>query len=102
MKLKVKKINSVLGLMFRKKPKVPVLIKLDGHGIHTWFVFYPIRAVFLDERCIISDICWHIKPFSTYKPHHKWFNFPSAFVIESRVDDPWLPTIGEKVELEVA
>lgn len=96
MKLKVRKLGSFMGLMFRCKPKIPCSIKLNGNGIHTWFVFYPIRAVFLDVNCIITDIRWQIKPFSTYKPRA-----PPAFVIESRVDDPWLPTLGERVDVEV-
>jgi len=96
MKLKVRNLGSFRGLMFRRKPKIPVLIKLNGHGIHTWFVFYQIRAVFLDVNCIVTDVRWHLKPFSAYKPRA-----PPAFVIESRVDDPWLPTLGERVDLEV-
>ena len=96
MKLKVRKLGALRGLMFRPKPKIPVLIKLNGHGIHTWFVFYPIRAVFLDQDCIIIDIRWGLQPFVTYKPRT-----PPAFVIESRVDDPWLPTLGERADLEV-
>lgn len=95
MKLKVKKLGP-FGLMFRPKPKIPVLVALDGHGIHTWFVFYPIRAVFLDVNCVIIAIRWYIEPFSVFKPHT-----PPAFVIESDVDDPWCPALGGKVELEV-
>jgi len=96
MKLKVKKLGSFRGLMFRRRPKIPVFIAFDGKGIHTWFVFYPIRVVFLDTNCIVTDIRWRIKPFSTYRSR-----IPSAFVIESRVDDSWLPTLGERVDLEI-
>jgi len=96
MKLKVRKLGSYRGLCFRRRPKLPCLIKLDGHGIHTWFVFYPIRAVFLDVNCVIIAIRWYIKPFSVFKPRT-----PPAFVIESDVDDSWRPALGEKVELEI-
>jgi len=113
MKLKVKKLGP-FGLMFRPKPKIPVLVALDGHGITTWFVFYPIRAVFLDKDYVIIDVRWQIKPFSIYRPRilsmhesiclkpYKPQYISPAFVIESRVNDSWLPALGERVDLEIA
>ena len=98
MKLKVRKLGSFRGLMFRRKPKVPVLITLNGQGIHTWFVFYPIDCVFLDVNGIALEKKFRIRPFSTYTPRR-----PASFVVEFPSDNSIVQNIsvGKRLDLEV-
>jgi len=68
-KLKVRRVNSIRGLMFRRKPTIPVLLKIPdgrffkGNYVHTWFVFYPIDAAFIDQNKNVIGIS-RLKPFS--------------------------------------
>ena len=98
MKLKVKKLGSLRGLMFRRKPKIPVLIKLVGHGVHTRFVFYSIDCIFLDRNCIVLEKKHEISPFSIYNPI-----CPASFVLEFPSGNSVVQNISasERIDLEV-
>jgi len=98
-KLEVRRINSIRGLMFRRRPIVPVLLKIPngrfikGNGIHTWFVFYPIDVVFVRENGDIIGML-RLKPFSSR-------NLPrqTRYVIEAPVGQLSVG-VGDTVEFE--
>jgi len=55
-------------LMLRRKIKKPILFVFPrssrlGSAIHSFFVFTPFDAVFLDERKRIIDVRSDVKPF---------------------------------------
>jgi len=96
MKLKVKKLSG-FGLVFRRKQKLPVLLKRVGRGsITTWFVFHRIDLVFLDVNGVVVDIRWNLKPFSTYKPPRNY-----SFVLEFPAGEAQNVVMGSRLELEV-
>ena len=68
------------GLMFRKKPKKMLLVlKNQGRieaGIHSFFVFFPFDAVWLDENWKIVDLKT-VRPFSFKTPRK-----PAKYVLE--------------------
>jgi len=97
MKLKVKKLGSFRGLMFRRKQKLPCLLfSLSSKGIHTWFVFYPIDAIFLDINGVVRSKVSYLKPFSIHNPGHRF-----SFVVEFPAGGAKDITIGDRLELEV-
>ncbi|GEM_PF-1355308 len=70
-----------LGLMFRRSiPKdSAILLSMDGADcIHSFFVFFKFRAVFLDENFRVVEECV-MKPFRIKKVKAKW-------VLEMNVD----------------
>ena len=62
--IKAKKCNffqMFRGLMFRRKENAPVLLLFDFNkprrqAIHSWFVFFPFFAVWLDDKNEIIEI----------------------------------------------
>lgn len=98
MKLKVKKLSATTGLMLRKRPKIPVLLHHPGRsGIHTWFVFYPIDACFLDSNGIVVDKVSFLKPWRVYKPKCQY-----SFVVEAQGGHLYNIGVGDRLDLEVA
>lgn len=64
-------LGKVRGLMFRRKSKNLLFDNFSG-AIHSWFVFFPFVAVWLDDknRVLEAEI---IKPFRNYvKPEKKF------------------------------
>lgn len=77
--LEVKKLNlfgRILGLMFSRREKAEALLfefnKPVRVAIHSWFVFFPFYAVWLDDKNKIIEIqrvnSWkfHIQPKKKY------------------------------------
>lgn len=70
-KLKVRRMSGLRGLMFRRKPKIPIMIrlrpsKLGAKAIHTWFVSYSIDTAFISRNFrVIKKMT--LKPFSMVK-----------------------------------
>ncbi len=58
--------NYWIGLMFKSKNSENLLFDLSGRwGIHSWFVFFPFLALWLDEKNKVIE--WKIvKPFSFF------------------------------------
>ena len=98
-KLRVKCVNPIRGLMFRCRPKKPVLLKIPngrfirGNGIHTWFVFYPIDVAFVSQEGNVVGIS-RLKPFSSR-------NLPkqARYVIEAPAEQLSV-SVGDTVEFE--
>ncbi|MFW6008098.1 MAG: DUF192 domain-containing protein [archaeon] len=72
-----KNIGKIRGLMFSTKldKKECVLFsfnKKKRRKIHTWFVFYPIDILFLNENNIIIEKVENLKPFKRYKTNTKF------------------------------
>lgn len=59
------------GLMFRRRLERPVIFifpflsRVDS-AIHSFFVFFPFDAVFLDERKRVVDVRHGIRPFTPF------------------------------------
>ena len=74
--LDVKKLSYagfLTGLMFKSKNSENLLFDMPGEwGIHSFFVFFPFLALWLDEKNNVVD--WKIvKPFSLFvKPKRKF------------------------------
>jgi uncharacterized membrane protein (UPF0127 family) len=62
-----------LGLMFRTRNCDNLLFERKGKwGIHSWFVFFPFLALWLDEKNKVME--WKIvKPFSFYAEPRREF-----------------------------
>lgn len=64
------------GLMFRRnfEPGRALLFKFSGarrFRIHTFFVFFPIDLIYLDEGFRVVDVEGGLSPWSTYCPEHE-------------------------------
>ena len=55
-------LGMIRGLMFRSKNTENLLFDNFSGGIHSWFVFFPFLAVFLDGKNKVVDIKV-VKPF---------------------------------------
>jgi len=61
-------ISRARGLMFRRKP-VSILFKFDyaaRHAIHSFFVFFPFDAIYLDAGMRVVSLFHHIPPLTPY------------------------------------
>ena len=71
MKIKrLKGIQKYLGLMFKSREVLPVLFEFKEDrliNIHSWFVYFPFRALWLDENNKVLDEKI-VFPFTTYNP----------------------------------
>jgi len=92
-------ICKLVGLMFSKKKKDFALIfefKKDKRvSLHTFFVFYPIDIVFLNEKKEVIEIKENMKPFSFYFPKNK-----ASYIIEfqTRIVKKTKTKIGDRIE----
>ncbi len=67
--------SKFLGLMFRKNKDLALIFKFKKpkkHSIHTFFVFFTIDLIFLDNNNKIIEIKKDLKPFSIYFPRNKY------------------------------
>ncbi len=55
-------LGKVRGLMFRRKSKNLLFDNFSG-AIHSWFVFFPFVAVWLDDKNRVLEIKM-VKPFT--------------------------------------
>jgi len=71
------------GLMFRRNIEKPLLFILPAESrelssIHSFFVFFPFDAVFLNSKGVVVDIKENIKPFRLRITPKK----PAKYIIE--------------------
>ena len=94
--LKVRRLNC-FGLMFRRRQKLPVLIKRVGSGtITTWFVFHSIDLAFLDVNGIVLEKVSFLKSWRTYKP-----KCAHSFVVEAQGGHLYNINRGDRIDLEI-
>jgi len=80
---KVSEFGKFRGLMFRKKEKARALLfvfdKSTRMAIHSFFVFFPFVAIWLDDKNEIIEKKF-IRPFRLFikpkKPFHKLLEVP--------------------------
>ena len=79
---KVLGIERVFGLMFRTRKTKPLLFEFEKDvmlGIHSFFIFFPFTAVWLDknnkiiEQRVIKPFTFTVKP---KKPFRKLIEIP--------------------------
>ncbi len=71
--------SRLLGLMFRREFNGCLLIHSKfSCSIHTCFMFFPIDAVFLDEKLVVRDVVT-LKPWKFYSPKGK-----CKYIIEAK------------------
>ena len=96
-KIKVLRVNPIRGLLFRRKTKTPVLLKIacGQSGINTWGILYFIDVVWLGENFRVLHIKRDLRPFSYYNPQIK-----AKYVLEFPAGMACVG-IGEKMDVEV-
>ncbi len=94
-------LAKLCGLMFRKKIKKPILFVFENESryraaIHSFFVFFPFDAVFLDARKKIVDIRSRIPPFTLLIVPRA----PSKFLLEMKAGEARTKKlkIGDRLE----
>jgi hypothetical protein len=78
-------LKRARGLMFRRSIKKPLLFIMPAESrefstIHSFFVFFPFDAVFLDSKGIVVDIRRGIKPFTVSIAPKK----PAKYILEMK------------------
>jgi uncharacterized membrane protein (UPF0127 family) len=81
-------LKRARGLMFRKKIDKPLLFILSTESrelstIHSFFVFFPFDAVFLNSKGVVVDTKECIQPF-TFRIIPKK---PAKYIIEMRAGE---------------
>lgn len=81
-------LKMTRGLMFRSDIKKPLLFifpreSRELNAIHSFFVFFPFDAVFLNSGGFVIDIRSNIKPFTMSITPRK----PAKFLIEMKAGD---------------
>ena len=81
-------LDKLRGLMFRKKIEKPLLFVFKNESrslaaIHSFFVFFPFDAVFLDARKRVVDIRERVPPFTPLILPRA----PSKFLLEMKAGD---------------
>jgi hypothetical protein len=76
------------GLMFRKNIEKPLLFILPNESkqlssIHSFFVFFPFDAVFLNSKGVVVDVKEKIKPFTFNITPQK----PAKYIIEMKAGE---------------
>lgn len=74
--IKANKLQEVRGLMFRRLDKAEAMLfdfnKNVDLAIHSFFVFFPFLAVWLDDKNDVLELR-KVRPFSFFiKPHKKY------------------------------
>ncbi|AMK16106.1 DUF192 domain-containing protein [Methanobrevibacter olleyae] len=104
---KVKIANSfkkrLIGLMFKKTTKYPLLFEIpqkinikEKSSIHSFFMRFEIRLVFIDRKNIIYEIA-DLKPWRYYVPKK-----PAKYIIEfDKIEfDNFDLKIGDEIEIK--
>ncbi|MCD6549782.1 DUF192 domain-containing protein [Candidatus Micrarchaeota archaeon] len=89
-------LSQVRGLMFRRK-RVNILFVFNEDKIcpiHSWFVFYPFDAVYLDRNFRVVEIFRDVKPFSYVRPTR-----PSSYLLEVSHHRPSL-RVGDRIVIK--
>ncbi|MDD5337337.1 MAG: DUF192 domain-containing protein [Candidatus ainarchaeum sp.] len=67
------------GLMFSRRKNILFFFKEEGTiGIHSFFVFFPFDAVYLDSKKQVVEVVKAIKPFTPYVKNRK----PAMYLLE--------------------
>lgn len=81
-KEELRKANKFLGLMFRTRKTNPILLEFDEDTnipIHSYFVFFPFKAIWLDKNNKVIDKRI-VRPFTfsvkAKKPFRKIIEIP--------------------------
>ena len=85
--------SRLRGLMFSRKKNILLAFPLEGRSrtaIHSFFVFFPFYAIFLNSEKEVVDFK-KIKPFSIYRPKH-----PAKYVLE--IYEEIEPELGFKLK----
>ena len=72
-------VEQMKGLMFSEKKNI--LFVLDRErvfGIHSFFVFFPFDAVYIDSKKRVVEVVRGIKPFTFYVRNEK----PAKYLLE--------------------
>lgn len=81
-------LKRVRGLMFRRDIEKSLLFILPAESrefstIHSFFVFFPFDAVFLDSKGVVVDIRKRIRPFTpSITPKE-----PAKYILEMRAGE---------------
>lgn len=81
-------LKRARGLMFRSRISKPLLLIMPSESrelssIHSFFVFFPFDAVFLDSKGIVVDIKERIKPFAFKITPSK----PARYILEMKAGE---------------
>ncbi len=76
------------GLMFRRNIKKPLLFIMPSESrelsaIHSFFVFFPFDAVFLNSKGVVVDVRSEVKPFTSKITPKK----PAKYLIEMKAGE---------------
>lgn len=67
------------GLMFSKKKNIIFIIGKESiFGIHSFFVFFPFDAIYLDLNGTVTEIKRQVSPFTFYVCNSK----PAGYLLE--------------------
>ncbi|VVB98389.1 putative ACR [uncultured archaeon] len=71
--------EHMLGLMFSDRKNILFVLGSERiFGIHSFFVFFPFDAVYLDEKKRIVDVVRGIAPFTLYVENKR----PAKYLLE--------------------
>ena len=71
-------LGKTKGLMFSRKRNVMFVFNKERKiSLHTWFVFFPIDIILLDENMDVIEVKEDLKPFRFWKSEKK-----AKYVIE--------------------
>jgi uncharacterized membrane protein (UPF0127 family) len=81
-------LKRARGLMFRRSIKKPLLFIMPAESrefstIHSFCVFFPFDAVFLDSKGVVVDIKRGIKPFTMSITPKK----PAKYIVEMKAGE---------------
>lgn len=95
---KVSELGKISGLMFRKKNTENLLFEfknLTKIAIHSWFVFFPFLAIWLDSKQKVIE-CKIVKPFTCFVEPSKPFKILVEIPINKRNRRVVKTLVGEK------
>ncbi|NYZ78902.1 DUF192 domain-containing protein [Candidatus Micrarchaeota archaeon] len=81
-------LKRIRGLMFRRSIKKPLLFIMPTESrefstIHSFFVFFPFDAIFLDSKGVVIDMKSGIKPFMLNITPKK----PAKYIVEMKAGE---------------
>ena len=67
-----KGLRRYIGLMFRFRMPYSLLLSMEGTDIiHSFFVFFPFKAIFLNEEFKVIEVCV-MRPFTVKRVKASW------------------------------
>lgn len=81
------------GLMFSGRKNILFVFEREGfYGIHSFFVFFPFDAVYLDEKKKVVEVVRGIMPFTPFVRNAK----PAKYLLEMCGKNDF--KVGDKLE----